>query len=103
MHILYIDSHNNISSLVFSNFQLDYCQNEDALHFNLETTDRTFAYIIRSDTREPSIDAIREHILNEIQSALVGNSVFCITEYLDRNYIYIGINESRRQFSACFA
>lgn len=101
MYIIFIDSHENVSSFVFSQFSLNFSQEENALLFTLEASaNRTFAYKIHADTREPDIYSIREHILNEIQNAFTEKSVFCITEYLDRNYIYIGTGDNRRQFTA---
>lgn len=74
----------------------------DSLLLTLKTPKSTFEYLISTDLREPKIDLINEFITNRILVARNNNTPLTVSEYLVRNYIYIGnIDiEEMKQFTA---
>lgn len=74
----------------------------DSLILDLETTNEHFQYHIHSDDRESNINNIDNFIQQKLNNALNSVSPFTLSEYLARDYIYIGdIDvEEMRQFTA---
>lgn len=75
---------------------------DDSLILELVTSDKHFQYQIYSDTRESNLNVINDFISQKLHAAMNNARPFTLSEYLARNYIYIGnIDvEERRQFTA---
>lgn len=74
----------------------------DTLILELTTSDKCFKYLIHPDTREPDVNSINNFISQKLDAAKNNNQPFILSEYLERDYIYIGnIDvEDMRQFTA---
>lgn len=74
---------------------------EEGIDIDLMTLEGKISYSISVDRRESNLTSIEKFITEEVESAIKGESVLYISEYLQRLYIYIGKDMNRRQFTAC--
>lgn len=93
------DDKDVIAEYIFNNWRL--FENEGNLVLELLANDEiNCRYLIHKDKREPDINAIQKFITSELENASSGTQAFILSEYLLRDYIYIGSDENRRQFTA---
>ena len=101
MGVLIICNDNDIDK----NYNLvnaEIIEEKEKLYLRLNTESEKIKYCISKDTREPDINMIKEYIQKEIDDALKNVKPLKISEYLVREYIYVGDIEKgeRRQFTA---
>lgn len=73
---------------------------ECRVDITLATTTGNVVYSISTDICEPNLDRIIDFLTNEINATLAGNKTLLISEDLQRCYISVGDDYSRRRFSA---
>ena len=66
----------------------------------LGSTRETISYSISADMRERNIKEITDFVTAEIEGALRGERILYISEFLQRLYVFIGDDNTRRQFTA---
>lgn len=72
----------------------------ESLYLRINTDEGIVGYHIHTDERTGGIDEITEYLLDQLDSASLGRSIFDLREYLERDYIYVGEGETCRQFTA---
>lgn len=61
---------------------------EEGIDIDLMTLEGKISYSISVDRRESNLTSIEKFITEEVESAIKGESVLYISEYLQRLYIY---------------
>ncbi len=96
--VIIIDDNDNEVSYDLKNYRID--MSDDCLILTLELGKYTAIYKIHSDTREKDIVRIKHFVSDQLNDALVGKRPLIISEYLERDYVFIGKDDTRRQFTA---
>lgn len=73
---------------------------DDSIVLELRTDDIDIKYQIRSDLREPYINKIETFIVEQLDKALLNQTIFSVSEYLKGSYIFIEGNAGVKQFTA---
>ncbi len=73
---------------------------EEGLILELNLPNSFIKYLIHSDIREHNIRNIEQFIINYFDDVITNNKTAYIEEYLQRDYINIGQEETCRQFTA---
>lgn len=99
--LIIIDDNENKYTYPLTNWNISIVSGK-ILELELDTPNGCFKYQIHTDSREPNINAIHNFISQKITDAINNIRPFVLTEYLVRDYIFIGdINiEERKQLTA---
>lgn len=93
------DDNENYTSYTLENFNISVHGNSLSLELYLDNS-VTVKYEIYEDIREPNIANINAYITNQLKNVCNDGKPVKISEYLQRNYIYIGKADNIRQFTA---
>lgn len=93
-----IDDNGKTTTSLLNSYSLEPL--EDSLILEINLPNGNVKYLIHSDMRERSIRNIEQFITNYFDDVIINNKTAYIEEYLRRDYIYIGQEETRRQFTA---
>lgn len=77
-------------------------KSEKELTLELTTSDKSFSYEIKMDTREPDIIIVRDFILQKLVNSFNKNQPFFVSECCPRHYVTIGdidYDEKVKKFS----
>lgn len=91
------DNDENISYHIVKSCKINISGNVD---FVLQLENETIQYRISKDSNENSLIGIQNYITSMIKESVKNNQFFCISEYSDRNYIYIGDGNDIKKFTA---
>ncbi len=93
-----IDDNGKTTTSLLNSYSLEPLEEGLLLEVNLPNS--LIKYLIHSDMRERNIRNIEQFIISYFDDVIVNNKTAYIEEYLRRDYIYIGQEETRRQFTA---
>lgn len=93
-----IDDNGKTTTSLLNGYSLEPLEEGLLLKVNLPNS--LIKYLIHSDMRERNIRNIEQFIISYFDDVIVNNKTAYIEEYLRRDYIYIGQEETRRQFTA---
>lgn len=93
-----IDDNGKTTTSLLNGYSLEPLEEGLLLKVNLPNS--LIKYLIHSDMRERNIRNIEQFIISYFDDVIINNKTAYIEEYLRRDYIYIGQEETSRQFTA---
>ena len=96
----------DLNSGTIEDFKVEEIEEKDGykvLHLTIETHLEIVKYRIAADTREPSLEAIRDDLNKALNQAKNNECCFGIDEYKERSYISVTFpngNGKRKQYTA---
>lgn len=92
------DDNGKSTTSFLTGYSLDPLEQDLILEINFPNG--SVKYLIHTDRREPNMYNIEKFISDYFDNALNNSLTAHVEEFLRRDYIYIGDNELRRQFTA---